>query len=817
MTNEYLTVLPNTPPSNWSDKESIKTYKYELDYFQKWAVRAINSNENFMACVATGSGKSTLADYAIACCLANGKRVIFTSPIKALSNQKYKEFKEAYGEHNVGLMTGDIKFNPDAPCLIMTAEILRNLLYKHKSYTKDLGITSQLSLVDVDTVIMDEVHYINKRERGKVWEETIIMLPHEIKLVLLSATIDSPEVFADWVGTVRKRKINLVANTQRIIPLTHYLYKPVDYGELATDAGKRRALVPIMDNSGNWTPRVYRTWDTEYDRMTDFDLDPSSDEYKKQVDKSYGGKSRLNGLLDYLKLCGLCPAICFVFSRRKCEEYAKAVEQSLVSGKEAAEIENIFKFYTHAHTAELQSLPQYYTLLDTLRKGVAYHHSGLVPILKEVIEIIFAKGFIKMLFATETFAVGLNMPTKTVIFTEFRKPDGAEGTRMLYTDEYLQMAGRAGRRGLDTEGYVIYMPMRRPEREADVRQMMTGQKSAIKSKMDWGFDFIFKSLNSQVYPWQDIVVNSYWYRDLEKYLGELNRRVETLQEENAQIEAKFSADELGEMMVRHQLETEFKTGGGKKAQIALGNWKNSHISRKWDTLYTEYKRLEQNRVKLENAREEYQLNSDLDVFMGGYAHFLAEVGYLRDLPAKCIELNGSNLTERGVMASEINEGNPMLMTELYLWCCEHRDTVAESVDILCLLSLFLTGDRIKLEYEPCVSSDAVDFVRSKATELLETSDRFGLGVEPSQWEITLNWWDLVRDWVSGKSIGEVVETYDIYEGNIIRTMLKMSNLIEEWRNLAIYRSDVWMLERCAGIEELIIRDVVVPDSLYVRN
>jgi len=143
--------------------------------------------------------------------------------------------------------------------------------------------------------------------------------------------------------------------------------------------------------------------------------------------------------------------------------------------------------------------------------------------------------------------------------------------------------------------------------------------------------------------------------------------------------------------------------------------------------------------------------------------------------------------------------------------------VAESVDILCLLSLFLTGDRIKLEYEPCVSSDAVDFVRSKATELLETSDRFGLGVEPSQWEITLNWWDLVRDWVSGKSIGEVVETYDIYEGNIIRTMLKMSNLIEEWRNLAIYRSDVWMLERCAGIEELIIRDVVVPDSLYVRN
>jgi antiviral helicase SKI2 len=318
---EFLVIEPNTAPADWDDSESIKTYKYPLDYFQKWAVRAMNREENVMACVATGSGKSTLADYAIALSFSKQKRLFFTSPIKALSNQKFSEFKAAYcptyGEGCIGLMTGDLKFNPDAPCIIMTAEILRNLLFKRGSATQSLGFTSQLSLDDVDTVVMDEVHYINDAERGHVWEETLVMLPAHIKLVLLSATIDSPERIAAWVGRMKKRTMHLISNTARVVPLQHYLFKPAFFEQLADEQGRARALVEYMDNSGRWTCQGYKAWAKDFNKMEDETLAPGSDAYDKQAGKTYAGRNRLNNLVVYLKNCTLCPAILFIFSRKQ--------------------------------------------------------------------------------------------------------------------------------------------------------------------------------------------------------------------------------------------------------------------------------------------------------------------------------------------------------------------------------------------------------------------------------------------------------------------------------------------------------------------
>jgi antiviral helicase SKI2 len=319
--SEFLVVEPNIPPSDWRDSESIKTYKYPLDYFQKWAVRAMNKEENVMACVATGSGKSTLADYAIALSFSKQKRLFFTSPIKALSNQKFSEFKAAYcptyGEGCVGLMTGDLKFNPDAPCIIMTAEILRNLLFKRDSATQALGFTSQLSLDNVDTVVMDEVHYINDAERGHVWEETLVMLPPHIKLVLLSATIDSPERIAAWVGRMKKRTMHLISNTARVVPLQHYLFKPAFFEQLADEQGKARALVEYMDNDGRWTCQGFKSWAKDFNKMEDETLAPGSDAHDKQSSKTYAGRNRLNNLVVYLKNCSLCPAILFIFSRKQ--------------------------------------------------------------------------------------------------------------------------------------------------------------------------------------------------------------------------------------------------------------------------------------------------------------------------------------------------------------------------------------------------------------------------------------------------------------------------------------------------------------------
>jgi len=816
----YLVIEKNEHPSDWSDNESIKEYKYPLDYFQKWAVRAMNNQHNVMACVATGSGKSTLADYAIATSFSRGKRVIFTSPIKALSNQKYKEFKEAYGESNVGLMTGDIKFNPDASCLIMTAEILRNLLYKHKSYTKELGITSQLSLEDVDTVIMDEVHYINNKERGKVWEETLIMLPSEIKLVLLSATIDHPEYLANWIGNLKKRTIHLISNTTRIIPLTHYIYKPTPYEELADPKKRDEALITLMTNDGSWRSKVYGPWEKEFNRMIDNTLAKDSKEYQKQANKTYSGQNRLNNLIDYLKLCGLCPAICFVFSRKNCEIYASGIQDSLITGKESAEVENIFNFYTHPYRKQLEELPQYYNLITLLKKGIAYHHSGLVPILKETIEIIFSKGFIKLLFATETFSVGLNMPTKTVIFLEYRKPDDDGGSRLIYTDEYLQMAGRAGRRGIDTKGYVIYLPMRHPEKEMDVKTMMTGRKSTIQSKMDFGFDFIFKSLHSQVYHWSDIVKDSYWFIDLLKNKSNIGKQIEENRKKIEDFQKTIKKEERLDLEERFRLEISLKEDTLvplKLRQSKLETWKNRHIGKRWDILYADWKN-EYNLIEKQKELElEYLESDNLEIFMGGYAKYLELTGYLQDLPNQFIDMNYTNLTMKGVMATEINEGNPILMTELYLWYCENRPKIPDSLELLATLSIFMTGDRIELETPNNIDSESIDYIKIRAEELRLLSESMYLGVPEIQWQITTNWWPIVWDWLNNMSIGEIVTKYNIYEGNLTRAMLKMTNLLDEWRNMAIYRQDVWMLEKMEGLEKYLVRDVVMPDSLYVRH
>jgi len=829
MAQNFVILESNEHPSDWNDAESIKQYKYPLDYFQKHAVRAMNRDENVMACVATGSGKSTLADYAIALSFSRNKRVIFTSPIKALSNQKYKEFKDAFGADRVGLMTGDIKFNPDAPCLIMTAEILRNLLYKHKSNTKHLGITSELSLFDVDTVVMDEVHYINNKDRGCVWEETLIMLPTEIKLVLLSATIDQPERIAEWVGNLKQRRIHLISNTKRIIPLTHYVFKAQFYEDLADERGRQNALIPIMNNEGIWVGRGYDAWSRDYNRMMDLSLsesDPTGDAFKKQAAKTYTSKNRLNNLTAYLKLCGLCPAICFVFSRKNCEAYAASVEEPLVSGHEAAEIERIFHFYTHAYRERLETLPQYMTLLNVLKKGIAYHHSGLVPVLKEIIEIIFSRGFIRLLFATETFSVGLNMPTKTVVFLELTKPDdgSANNRRLLLTDEYLQMAGRAGRRGKDDRGVVIYCPMNKPERESDVRTILTGNKCIFSSKMTFGFDFIFKSIHSQEYHWTEIVRNSYWFLELLKHksqiaqqLRDTAKRIETIQTEIT--EQGTSIDDLKD---RYAIETAQHLPP-KVRQRELDGWKNRHIGKKWDSSFKIWKDMNELKAQLPELQIAHDTCDDLEMFMGGYASYLEHTGFLQNLPENFQEMGPVHLTPKGVLATEINEGNSLLMPEMYLYTVQNLPDSA--TELLASLSIFMTGDSIPAQQVDCIdaatedaasSSSIVSYIKRRSEELQAQTDAFGINVPEEQWEINENWYPIMMDWFDGKSVSYITSKYGIYEGNLTRAMMKLVSLLNEWRNMATYLGHVDMLTYTMDLESFIFRDIISPDSLYIH-
>ena len=417
----YLNIFTDKVCNNIiPDNDLAYNFHYELDAFQKEGIYRIYKNENILITAHTGSGKTVLAIYAIAHCLKHNKKVLYTSPTKSLSNQKYAEFTEKFD--SVGIMTGDIKMNPDAQCIIMTTEILRNILYRYNNDIENNHITSLINIEDVGAVIFDEVHYINDPDRGKVWEETIILLPKDMTLVMLSASIDKPEVFASWIGDIKQKPISLIPTSHRVVPLRHYFWNSYIFDNNGKDELKWE-LVEILDDKGHFK---------NYDIM-------------KKNYKMYDVNKLMDKLVDFLLDQNYIPALFFKFSRKKCETICKTLRNNLLTHEEIYEVENTFNYYMKDYKKTYEILPQYQDVYTQLLKGVVYHHSGLIPILKEIIEILYSKGLVKILFATETFAIGVNMPTKTVIFTDLNKYDN-KGLRQLRTDEYLQMSGRAGRR-----------------------------------------------------------------------------------------------------------------------------------------------------------------------------------------------------------------------------------------------------------------------------------------------------------------------------------------------------------------------------------
>ena len=454
---------------NESIPDPVKTYPFELDHFQKHSHLCISKKENVLVTAHTGSGKTVVADYAIAQCLRDNRRVIYTSPIKTLSNQKYKEFSEVYP--SVGIMTGDIKMNIDAQCVIMTTEILRNLLYKDEKHIED---EFKDFIKDVDCVIFDEVHYINDISRGEVWETCLILMPKRIYMVMLSATIDRAEEFASWIANTKGKVVNLISNERRVIPLKHHVYSK---GEMKM----------VMDENNKFGS-------VEYD-----DVRKSIVPHGSHSRDSTNPSKVLNPFIEFLKERNLTPALFFVFSRKKCQRYAEMIQTSMLTQEDISLVNRTYDKYIHPFKEKYSDSCQFEDMRKLLHKGVAIHHSGMLPILKEVIEILFGMGLIKLLFATETFAVGVNMPTKTVIFTDLSKFDGYKNDmRILYPEEYKQMAGRAGRRGMDLLGIVIYLPLGSPPlSRGEAYSMMTGKVASISSKFQIGYQFVLRVMQSE--------------------------------------------------------------------------------------------------------------------------------------------------------------------------------------------------------------------------------------------------------------------------------------------------------------------------------
>ncbi len=428
-----------------------------LDKFQEDAVNKINEHDSVIVSAPTGSGKTLIADYIIQKELEGDKRVIYTAPIKALSNQKFKDFCEFFGKDKIGLITGDIVINPKAQVLIMTTEVYRNM-----------AIINDPVLNSVSYCIMDEIHFISDAERGHIWEESIIFSGDDLRFLFLSATIPNAREFADWVSSIKSHNVEVIESDKRPVPLKVKFFD----AELGiTDLEKiekKKELDDMPHYKGVFHKRPH---------------------YRRTRVPPPDYKELIADLGDQL------PCIYFVFSRLKTQDYASKMKQDFLTQKEKEKVAIILSTEFRKMPEEVQQLSTTVKLRKCLLKGIGFHHAGLLPDLKHVVEMLFADGLLKVLFATETFAVGINMPAKTVCIDNLQKFTG-QGFRYLTTKEFFQISGRAGRRGMDKEGLSVTV-IHRPSADFNrIRAATTKDSDPIKSQFKLSYNTILNMIDN---------------------------------------------------------------------------------------------------------------------------------------------------------------------------------------------------------------------------------------------------------------------------------------------------------------------------------
>lgn len=799
-------------------------YPFELSDFQKHSLEALNDGGNVLVTAPTGCGKTLVAEYIIKKYSSLGddvrkKKVIYTSPIKALSNCLFNEFTEKFKDISFGILTGDIKYNPDADCVIMTTEILRNLLYNKKIKTNKIELNLEMDIYeDVAAVIFDEVHYISDKGRGRVWEESLILLPSSIQLVMLSATIDKPEVFGKWIQDIKNVPLTLAPEFKRVVPLRHYLYtsflhkfkKKADNAEIVRRYNNK--LVEIMDHKKKFNSDAYQSILT----------------IKKRHGKFLSKKSIFNDLAQFLKEKNLLPSIIFTLSRKKCEQYAKNINIILNDSIEQAQtLKVIDRELRKCDNYELIiKMKEYFVLKELLVKGIAYHHSGVYHIFKETIEILLGnkdkdgkrQPLIKLLFATETFAVGVNMPTKAVCYSGLTKFSD-NGFRILLPHEYNQMSGRAGRRGIDKEGIAILLPNLYDLPNChDMKNMMCGKNQTIQSRFCPNFQFLLKLIltgNNQI---MNFIKKSLLDSEIIKESNQIENMISEIIIPNGNFKMCEEYDELNMPNSKrglYKLSQKMIKKNKKKANIIK--------SRPGFTKDYENYKIYKNKI-LKKKNLESQLNNNanyIHYYVLDILHFLKSENYIdSSIDIEEYEkIDPKSVTAKGIIASQINECNELLFTEIINSKYVNNLNAKE---IAVLFSIFIdskidssteiTLESLKLEYS----------FYNNFKNIVDIANNFYRKIEKNNLLLDLDWniyftlAEPVIDWIDGFSLDEIVVKYGIYSGNFVKDIIKLNNIIQDVLKVATMLDKLKLVEEASKLEEALIRDNVNTDSLYVK-
>jgi superfamily II RNA helicase len=745
---------------------------FKFDKFQLISFREIDSLYNVLVSAPTSSGKTAVAEYGLISTIKKGKKVIYTSPIKSLSNEKYKEFKDR-DICSVGLLTGDNKINVDADCVIMTAEILRNSLYKKDQLSDDIGC-----------VIMDEVHFINDPDRGKIWEETIIMLPQHVQIIMLSATINNVEQFAKWIHSVRENNLSLIKSSRRIVPLNYYIYS--------------NELYKILDNNDTFDDLTYFESRRKYEKIKKDRLQ----NHKSPVDPSYFDK-----IVKFLIKNDLLQAIFFSFSRLNCEKYANTISPILTS-EESTNAINMFDFLMRKYHKDYEFIPQYIQVRNLIQKGICFHHSGLIPIIKEIIEILFRDGFIKVLFATETFAVGVNMPTRTVVFTELTKPTNMT-KRFLNTAEFKQISGRAGRRGKDVIGHVILLPYYEFPELQDLKSVMLQSMPSITSKFSIDYYYSLKTIDMKENIYDKSLLNSEQLDNILSDQDNLNKLTGILNEYKT-----FSESDISNFEKQYKLDnfnsqnTFLKLSKSQEKELKILKLNNQDDYKLYFEKNTLVKKINSLKKQIDDTK--LYCNNIHNIV----TNILIDEGYIKFKDSDMI------LDAFGVAVIQCNECNGILITEMI------KNNIFDNMDgndIIAFLSIFASykNNGFKSEYYVNEYKKVLEII-DKWTSY-ETLHQMNICSEEF-WEITNGYIDIVYDWITldiddNKNMGQIItqlQNMNEYEGNFVKNMLKIYNVCVCVKAIFELLNKPDLVIKLDNLDQKILKNIVNVNSLYLN-
>ena len=821
-------------PKDSNYNNIFNEYPFELSSFQKYAIEAIIEGEHILVTAHTGSGKTLPAEFAIKHFIKQGKKIIYTSPIKALSNQKFYEFQRQFPDITFGLLTGDIKSNPEADVLIMTTEILRNTLFQKKVMHEENREKSENMLnfdMDIENelgcVVFDEIHYINDADRGKVWEETIMMLPNHIQMVMLSATLDRPENFASWIETNKGKMVKISSTTHRVVPLKHYLYVTMH-----DSAIKKIDDIPKQDDYYETTRRPILLKDKEFSNKN-FKRAKEIITHIKYNNQIIKRSYVLNNIVRYLNTNGMLPAICFVFSRKGVEQCAAEISVGLFEPDDVTPsiIENECKqiLMKLPNYKEYLYLPEYTQLMSLFKKGIAIHHSGIMPIFREMVELMFAKNYIKLLFATETFAVGINMPTKTVLFTSLNKYDGSYN-RMLYSHEYTQMAGRAGRRGLDKIGHVIHlnnlfdMPT-----DTDYKNMLSGKPQSLTSKFKIHYNLILNLISvGGITPSTSEGENKLTsFIDRSMIQKEIDKEYNNTKKQYDDVLDKFnkSNELMKELKTPLNVLTEYMDK--VSSALKLKNKQKKRMEREIKDMETpvllaDIELYKQNREFKHSVDRLVSTLKNIETYTEVTVNMLIEILINNNY----VEKDGEKIKikDKGVDATQIQEWHCLAASEL-LEDTNYLDDYSPE-DICALFSCFtnlVIQDSDKLNY--------INFPENNLKKLLALNEKkynkyFDIEMRyqlDTGYEFTQHW-DLVGpvlDWCKAeneqqcKLVLQNLAKKNVFTGEFIKALLKINNAATELEKICELTNRMDLLKKLKEIPEKTLKFIATNQSLYV--